>query len=106
MRIHDRTWMQIEEYLQGDDRIVLPLGSTEQHGYLSLGVDAILSERVAVEAAEPLGRARAAVAALRADAVLRRLPGQPHAARRRRTSRSCASCSSRCTTRASAASWS
>jgi creatinine amidohydrolase len=55
MRIHDRTWMQIEEYLQGDDRIVLPLGSTEQHGYLSLGVDAILSERVAVEAAEPLG---------------------------------------------------
>ena len=55
MRIFDRTWMQIEEYLQGDDRIVLPLGSTEQHGYLSLGVDTILSERVAVEAAEPLG---------------------------------------------------
>ncbi len=55
MRIFDRTWMQIEEYLQGDDRIVLPLGSTEQHAYLSLGVDSILSERVAVEAAEPLG---------------------------------------------------
>jgi creatinine amidohydrolase len=55
MRIHDRTWMQIEEYLRTDDRIVLPLGSTEQHGYLSLGVDAILSERVSVEAAEPLG---------------------------------------------------
>ncbi len=55
MRIFDRTWMQIEEYLQGDDRIVLPLGSTEQHAYLSLGVDTILSERVAVEAAEPLG---------------------------------------------------
>jgi creatinine amidohydrolase len=55
MRVHDRTWMQIEEYLRGDDRIVLPLGSTEQHGYLSLGVDAILSERVSVEAAEPLG---------------------------------------------------
>jgi creatinine amidohydrolase len=55
MRVFDRTWMQLEEYLQGDDRIVLPLGSTEQHGYLSLGVDTILSERVAVEAAEPLG---------------------------------------------------
>jgi creatinine amidohydrolase len=55
MRVHDCTWMQIEEYLRGDDRIVLPLGSTEQHGYLSLGVDAILSERVSVEAAEPLG---------------------------------------------------
>jgi creatinine amidohydrolase len=47
--------MQVEEYLRGDDRIVLPLGSTEQHAYLSLAVDTILSERVAVEAAEPLG---------------------------------------------------
>jgi creatinine amidohydrolase len=48
-------WMQVEEYLRSDDRIVLPLGSTEQHGHLSLGVDVILSERVSVEAAEPLG---------------------------------------------------
>ena len=47
--------MQLEEYLQRDDRIVLPLGSTEQHAYLSLGTDNILAERVAVEAAEPLG---------------------------------------------------
>ena len=47
--------MQIEEYLEGDDRIVLPLGSTEQHAYLSLGTDNILAERVALEAAEPLG---------------------------------------------------
>jgi creatinine amidohydrolase len=31
------------------------MGSTEQHGFLSLAVDAILSERVACEAAEPLG---------------------------------------------------
>ena len=54
MRIFDRNWMQIEKYLEGDDRIVLPIGSTEQHGYLSLGTDAILAERVAVEAAEPL----------------------------------------------------
>lgn len=55
MRIHDRNWMQIRDYLADDDRIVLPIGSTEQHGYLSLGTDAILAERVAVEAAEPLG---------------------------------------------------
>jgi creatinine amidohydrolase len=34
---------------------VLPLGSTEQHAYLSLGTDNILAERVAVEAAAPLG---------------------------------------------------
>ena len=55
MRIQDCHWLQIEQYLQHDDRVVLPLGSIEQHGYLSLAVDQILSERVAVEAAEPLG---------------------------------------------------
>jgi creatinine amidohydrolase len=48
-------WMAVEEYLARDDRAVVPLGSTEQHAYLSLGTDSILSERVAVEAAEPLG---------------------------------------------------
>ena len=47
--------MQVEEYLQRDDRIVLPIGSTEQHAYLSLATDSILAERAAVEAAEPLG---------------------------------------------------
>jgi creatinine amidohydrolase len=55
MRVQDCNWMQLEEYLAGDDRIVLPLGSTEQHAYLSMSTDSILSERVAVEAAEPLG---------------------------------------------------
>ena len=51
MRVFDANWMQIEEYLSRDDRIVLPTGSTEQHGYLSLGTDAILAERVAAQAA-------------------------------------------------------
>ena len=48
-------WIQVEEYLRHDDRAVLPLGSTEQHGYLRLTVDCILPERVAVDAALPLG---------------------------------------------------
>ena len=48
-------WMQVEEYLRHDDRAVLPIGSTEQHSYLRLTVDCILPERVAAEAAEPLG---------------------------------------------------
>lgn len=55
MRIADMNWMQVEKYLNNDDRCVLPLGSVEQHAQLSLCVDAILSERVSVEAAEPLG---------------------------------------------------
>ena len=44
-------WLQVEHYLASDDRAVVPLGSTEQHAYLSLSVDSILSERVAVDAA-------------------------------------------------------
>src|SRR3979490_2785051 len=48
-------WMQVEEYLRRDDRAVLPLGSTEQHSHLRLTVDCILPERVAADAAEPLG---------------------------------------------------
>lgn len=55
MRIGDMNWMQVEDYLRRDDRCVVPLGSTEQHAYLSLSVDSILAERVAVEAADPLG---------------------------------------------------
>ena len=47
--------MQLEEYLEQDDRVVLPLGSTEQHAYLSLETDNILAERVSDEAAQPLG---------------------------------------------------
>lgn len=54
MKIRDMNWMQVESYLMDDDRAVVPLGSTEQHAYLSLSVDSILSERVAVDAAEPL----------------------------------------------------
>jgi creatinine amidohydrolase len=48
-------WMQVEAYLERDDRIVIPVGSTEQHGYLSLAVDVILAERVSAEGAEALG---------------------------------------------------
>ncbi|AWT37521.1 hypothetical protein GCM10008956_34890 [Deinococcus arenae] len=53
--IEQLNWMQVETYLQTDDRCVLPLGSTEQHAYLSLCVDNILPERLAREAAAPLG---------------------------------------------------
>ena len=54
MKISDMNWMQVADQLSHDDRILLPLGSTEQHAYLSLSVDSILAERIAVEAAEPL----------------------------------------------------
>ncbi|GAC1646948.1 MAG: creatininase family protein [Herpetosiphon sp.] len=55
MQISSMNWQQVEAYLTHDDRAVIPLGSTEQHAYLSLASDSILAERVAVAAAEPLG---------------------------------------------------
>ena len=54
MRLSDMNWMQVEEHVKHDQRAVLPIGSTEQHGYLSLCVDVILSERVSIAAAEPI----------------------------------------------------
>ncbi len=54
MQISSMHWQQVEEYLRHDDRAVVPLGSTEQHAYLSLSTDSILAERVALAAAEPL----------------------------------------------------
>ena len=55
MKVASMNWMQMEKYLERDDRAVVPVGSTEQHAYLSLATDNLLAERVAAEAAEPLG---------------------------------------------------
>jgi creatinine amidohydrolase len=75
VRISDMNWMQVETYLKGDDRAVLPLGSTEQHSYLRLTVDCILPERVAVEAAEPLGIPVFPVVAYGVTPYFREFPG-------------------------------
>jgi len=55
MKISEMNWGQVDAYLKGNDLAVLPLGSTEQHAGLSLAVDSILAEKIAVDAAEPLG---------------------------------------------------
>jgi creatinine amidohydrolase len=55
VRVAEMNWMQIEAQAARDDRCVLPLGCVEQHAYLSLATDAILADRIAGEAAEPLG---------------------------------------------------
>lgn len=55
MKISEMNWQQLEQYLAVDNRVVVPLGSTEQHAYLSLSVDSILAEKIATEAAEPYG---------------------------------------------------
>ena len=72
VRISDMNWMQVEAYLQHDDRAVLPLGSTEQHSYLSLSVDCILPERVAARGGRAAGHPGVSGAGLRRHAVLPR----------------------------------
>ena len=54
MKLADMNWRDVEAYLEHDDRCVLPIGSVEQHAQLSLCVDMILAEKIALEAAEPL----------------------------------------------------
>lgn len=55
MRIDACDWSMVEAQVAKDDRCVVPLGCTEQHAGLSLATDSILAERVAIEAATPLG---------------------------------------------------
>ena len=55
LKIAEMNWMQVEERVAKDDRCILPIGSVEQHAYLSLATDMILAEKVSVDAAEPLG---------------------------------------------------
>jgi creatinine amidohydrolase len=39
MRFEDLNWMDVQSYLEQDDRIMIVLGATEQHAYLSLLTD-------------------------------------------------------------------
>jgi creatinine amidohydrolase len=77
MRVRDLNWMQLEAYLERDDRIVLPIASTEQHAYLSLETDNILGQRVAEEAAEPLGVPVLPVLAYGVTPAFAAFPGSP-----------------------------
>lgn len=55
MRMEDLNWMDVEEYLRRDDRIMLVLGACEQHGYLSLLTDALIPQALADAASQQTG---------------------------------------------------
>lgn len=55
MRLEDLNWMDIEEYLKHEDRIMLVLGATEQHGYLSLLTDIKIPMALADSASQQTG---------------------------------------------------
>jgi creatinine amidohydrolase len=55
MRIEDFNWMDVEKYLKNEDRIMLVLGQTEQHGYLSLATDSRIPQAIADAASQRSG---------------------------------------------------
>jgi creatinine amidohydrolase len=47
MRLHLSTWTEVESYLQHSQGIIIPIGSTEQHGPTgAIGTDAICAEAI------------------------------------------------------------
>jgi creatinine amidohydrolase len=52
MRLDELNWMDVEEYLKRDDRLILILGACEQHGYLSLLTDVKIPLALADAASE------------------------------------------------------
>jgi len=55
MHFGNHNWMQIENYLKNDDRVMLVLGACEQHGYLSLLTDVRIPMAIAEQAASQSG---------------------------------------------------
>ena len=50
IRLQLRTWPEVERYLESCRAVIVPLGSTEQHGPTgAIGTDALTAEAVAVE---------------------------------------------------------
>ena len=50
MILHISSWQQVEAYLKNSQTIIIPVGSTEQHGPTGLlGTDAICPEAIALE---------------------------------------------------------
>ena len=56
MQLHQASWPEVEAYLKRSKGIVIPIGSTEQHGPNGLlGTDAICPEVIAKEAGDEAG---------------------------------------------------
>jgi creatinine amidohydrolase len=55
MRLEELNWFDVENYLENDDRLMLVLGSCEQHGYLSLLTDVKIPLALADAASQKTG---------------------------------------------------
>lgn len=55
MLLGEMTWMEVERYLEHDDRIMLVTGATEQHGYICLETDIKIPLTLAIAASDQTG---------------------------------------------------
>lgn len=56
MKLSHLTWVEVEKYLKTKNALLIPIGSTEQHGPTGLlGTDHLCAEAVALEVGERLG---------------------------------------------------
>ena len=56
MRLDFATWQEVDAYLKQSDHIIIPTGSTEQHGPMGLiGTDALCAEEIARQAGDVAG---------------------------------------------------
>lgn len=55
MRFSELNWMDVEKYLQHEDRVIVVIGTCEQHGYLSLMTDIKIPMALADAASQKTG---------------------------------------------------
>lgn len=56
MQLEQMTWLEVETYLETSQSIILPTGSTEQHGPMGLiGTDTLCARDIAIAAGEQAG---------------------------------------------------
>ncbi len=54
--LQEQSWQDVAQYLETDDRIIIPVGSTEQHGcFAPLGTDTLAAVAVAEDASAGTG---------------------------------------------------
>lgn len=55
-KLAERSWKEVDAYLQADNRIIVPVGSTEQHGvFAPLGTDTYVASAIADDAGRQTG---------------------------------------------------
>jgi len=56
IKLEQQSWADVKDYLESDNRIILPVGSTEQHGvFAPLGTDTYVAKAIAEDAGKKTG---------------------------------------------------